>query len=292
MTRGSDDLARLTSGTTFWAAKFDRGSSSTTKSFSGIEASVVNRSAAWTVPSRSAATVSGPPASRARNSRERAVVEPLQARDAVGALLELRRAAEGDRRAQRREVLDRAQVVLRGERPGDDDGVLVLRGALREQLELGRQLGGDLLVDLVRRRGRGLRVEELQQVAGVVGHQVDLAALDGGVVRLAAADAEAALDGDALALQGRRVDLGDQPVLGEVRRADADRALRRRAGGGGGERVGAAAAAGEQRAGGQRRPATNRARGDRITVETSLAVGSSGVGAGGRRAAARGRGRA
>ena len=68
VTRGSDDLARLTSGTTFWAAKFDRGSSSTTKSFSGIEASVVNRSAAWTVPSRSAATVSGPPASRARNS--------------------------------------------------------------------------------------------------------------------------------------------------------------------------------------------------------------------------------
>ena len=62
----SVSFAELISGTTFCAAKFCFGSSRITKPFCPIAGSVVNRSAAWIVPSRSAATVSGPPASRGR----------------------------------------------------------------------------------------------------------------------------------------------------------------------------------------------------------------------------------
>src|SRR5882757_8925776 len=56
-------LLVLISGSTFWAAKLNFGSSSTTQPFFWMVLSVVNMSAAWMLPWVSAATVSGPSAS-------------------------------------------------------------------------------------------------------------------------------------------------------------------------------------------------------------------------------------
>ena len=77
--------------------------------------------------------------------------------------------------------------------------------------------------DGVGRRRLGLRVEVLQQVAGVLGDQVDRMVPDRGDVGLAAADAELAADREAVGLQRLRVDLGDDLRLREVGRADDDR---------------------------------------------------------------------
>ena len=77
--------------------------------------------------------------------------------------------------------------------------------------------------DVLGRGGGGVLVHVQQQVAGVLGEQVDLAVLEGRDVGLASADVELLLDLDVLGLEGLGVDLGDDLVLGERGRADGDR---------------------------------------------------------------------
>ena len=167
-----------------------------------------------------------------------------------------------------------------------DDGVLVLGRRRREHLEpLGQPLAerGQLLLDVGRRRLRRGSVMNGEQRAGVLGDEVDLAALDGAEVHLAGADAELVADVEAGRLERLAVDLGEQLALGEVGRADGDLAglagrdaagARRGAGSGAGAEL--SGAAGRRRAAG--------------AVESTV-VSDDGVGgAGGSEQRARGRG--
>ncbi len=111
---------------------------------------------------------------------ERAVVGLLQARDAVGPGLELRRPAEHQLAAVRGEIGDRLRVEAGGGLPGDDDGVLVLGRRLVEHLQRWGQ-------GRLQRRVHGLRLglgsvllDELQQHPGVFGDQVERPVLQAG----------------------------------------------------------------------------------------------------------------
>src|SRR6266516_612515 len=123
------------------------------------------------------------------------------------------------------------KTVLRQPALGDGRGrdghrVLVLRRRGVEQLERGRQLGIQRRVHLVRADGGARLVDRGGQQRPVVLRQDgDRAGHDLRVVDLAGADVEAAGDVDALGLKGLRVDLGEQLVLGEIRRAHDDGAL-------------------------------------------------------------------
>ncbi|MPM69623.1 hypothetical protein SDC9_116571 [bioreactor metagenome] len=166
--------------------------------------------------------------------------EPLRT---VRALGQLGVAADPECAGGGRQVGQRGDVVLLGELLGDVVGVLVLGGCRGEDREAGRRRGSQRLGDLVRRRRGGLRVEVLQQVSGVLGHEVDRAVLEGTDVDVPGADLHVALDLDALGLEGLGVELGDDLGLGEVGRADPDGAgSGGRGGGAAGRRVGGGAA--------------------------------------------------
>src|SRR6185437_13704189 len=109
---------------------------------------------------------------------ERQAVDRLQADDAVGAGLELRRAADDELRYNRREVGDRLELVLRGGRLGDRDRVAVLRRGGVQHGERGRELGGEGGVHVGGGLGGGGLVHlDRQQRAVVLGDDRDGALL-------------------------------------------------------------------------------------------------------------------
>ena len=121
------------------------------------------------------------------------------------------------------EVGEARDAVLVGERLRHVVRVLVGRGRLVEHPKPVGQRGLELGVDVVARRGRGVGHVELEEVARVLGEDVDGAALDLGDVDLALADPELAIDGVAVLLERLGVELGDDLVGVVVLRADDDR---------------------------------------------------------------------
>ena len=123
------------------------------------------------------------------------------------------------------EVAELGEPVLVGRRPGDDEAVLIGR---RRRLEGRQALRLEPLAQLGRGRGgvgRGLagsRVHELEGRRRVLGEDVDLAGLEGREDDLAVAQLELALDGEAVRLEDLGVELAEDLLLVEVRRADGD----------------------------------------------------------------------
>lgn len=112
-----------------------------------------------------------------RIERDRYAVDLFKARRSVGALFELRRAAE-DEAVDAREVGDRREPVLLGERGRYVVGVLIGGGRLVEDRQPVGQGIREGRIDVLR-CGRGrVGLEVLQQVAGVLGEQVDRAVLE------------------------------------------------------------------------------------------------------------------
>src|SRR5690606_8633503 len=111
--------------------------------------------------------------------------------------------------------------------------VLIARLGLVEDREVRGQGVLERGVDVVGRARRRVGVEELQQVAAVLGEQRDVARFDRRDVRVALADLELALDGVPRVLERLRVDLGDDLVRVVRLRADDDRLAVARTGRGG-----------------------------------------------------------
>ena len=202
------------------------GSSSTTRLFCRIAGDVLKMSAAVTVPSSSARTVAGPPPSLIATKLSGAMSRPYFALSPGSPSVRFRN-SDGAPNFTSGECAARSAMVLRFHFCAV--GWLTARcpvSSAGDGVRIDRSPGSarsSASSTCVRRGHLGVLVEVLQQVAGVLGNQVDRMVLDRGDVGFAAADAELPADGEAVGLQRLRLDLGDDLGLGEVGGADDDR---------------------------------------------------------------------
>lgn len=129
-----------------------------------------------------------------------------------------------------REVGQGLESALLGGLLGDGEGVGVLRLAVRKDLEAAWQRDGEGILHGALLRGRGLRVEVVQQRALALGQQIDVAALERGDEDLAGAQVGADLGRHPGRFEGGRVEGIRGPW---VRAVLAVRANQLRAGGAG-----------------------------------------------------------
>src|SRR5690625_438938 len=139
-------------------------------------------------------------------------VHALQPLGPVGALSEFGRAAEGELLVEFSEVADAGKIVLVGELPGHRHRILVTGLRLIEHGEVVRERLLELFVHVLFRACLGVRIIELQEVAGVFREDRDVPGLDRGHVRVALTDGELPLHVKPGVLQRLGVDLRDDLV--------------------------------------------------------------------------------
>ena len=122
-----------------------------------------------------------------------------------------------------RQVGDRLEVPLGGGVGGDGDGVGVRRRRRRQNRQVARQPFVQLQFDGVEHGHCRLRLEVQQQVADVLGHQVDRMVFQRRDIRLAAADTHPSSDVETVGLQRLCIDFGDDFRFRKAGGSDHDR---------------------------------------------------------------------